>query len=104
MVEPPKTPFDYSVLTYAWVAFVSALGGVAHFIHKVKTGVARAFNFTELVGELIISAFAGMVTFWLCEWARIDPLLSAALIAISGHMGSRAIFLIEKMAERKVIN
>lgn len=102
MIDPPKTPFDYSIITYLWVALISVMGGIANFFHKVKMGAVRAFNITEFVGEIFISAFTGMITFWLCEWAAIAPLLSAVLIAVSGHMGSRAIFLIEKAIERKV--
>jgi hypothetical protein len=48
----------------------------------------------------VTSAFAGLITFWLCEWAVVHPLLTAALVGISGHMGSRAIFKLERLAER----
>lgn len=52
----------------------------------------------QLIGaEIVISTFAGMVTFMLCEWAEVDKMLAAALIAISGHMGARAIILTEKI-------
>lgn len=100
MIDPPKTvgPFDYSVLTYLWVMGLSALGGIVSFMGKLKSGAARAFNLTEFIGELFTSGFAGLLTFWLCEAARINPLLSAVLIGISGHMGSRAIFAIEQWA------
>jgi predicted CDP-diglyceride synthetase/phosphatidate cytidylyltransferase len=68
----------------------------------MRDGVVRAFNFTEFVGELFTSAFAGLLTFFLCEWSGLSPLLSAVLIGISGHMGSRAIFGIERWAEKRV--
>lgn len=101
MIEPPKDPFSYSVLTYVWVLALSALGGVVSFYGKIKSGAARAFNITEFMGELFTSGFAGLLTFWLCESAGLDKLLSAVLIGISGHMGSRAIFAIEKWATEK---
>jgi hypothetical protein len=37
-----------------------------------------------------------VVTFYLCEAAQFPPVLTAALVGISGHMGSRGLFLIEK--------
>ena len=98
---PEKDPANYSLLTYAWVFALSMLGGAVNFLNKVRSGAARAFNFTEFAGELATSGFAGLLTFWLCEAGSISPLLSAVLIGISGHMGSRAIFRIEKWAEDK---
>lgn len=101
MIE--KDPTNYSWITYTWVMLVAAAGGAVNFQRKMREGAARAFNLTEFIGELFTSAFAGVLTFWLCEWQGIASLLSAVLIAISGHMGSRAIFGIEKWAEKRYI-
>lgn len=98
---PEKNPFNYSLLIYLWVFALAALGGTVNFMRKVKEGAVRAFNITEFIGEMITSGFAGLLTFWLCEAADISPLVSAVLIGISGHMGSRAIFRIEQWAETK---
>lgn len=92
----------YGWITYSWVFALSMLGGVANFFRKLKAGAARPFNFAELIGEIIISGFVGVCTFLLCEAARFNPLLSAALIAISGHMGSRAIFQLEQFYTRRL--
>lgn len=98
---PEKDPTSYTILTYAWVMFLSAWGGLVNFIGRVKTGEARAFNFIELIGELFTSAFAGVLTFWMCEAAGINSLITAAMVGISGHMGSRAIFQLEKLAQSR---
>ena len=97
-----RTPFDYEFLTYAWVMGLAAFGGVVNFSRKMREGAVRAFNLTEFIGEIVTSAFAGLLTFWLTEAAEMDKLVSAVLIAVSGHMGSRAIFMIEKALQRKV--
>lgn len=102
-MTPEKDPTNYSLITYAWVTAVAVIGGVVNFHRKMREGATRAFNLTEFIGELITSAFAGILTFWLCEWSNTPPLLSAVFIAISGHMGSRAIFGLEKWAERKFL-
>lgn len=99
---PEKDPSNYSLITYAWVLMLSAVGGAVNFAHKLRTGTVRAINLTEFFGELMTSGFAGLLTFWLCEAADINKLISAVLIGISGHMGSRAIFKIEKWAEGQV--
>lgn len=99
-----RTPFDYEFLTYVWVMGLAAFGGVVNFSRKMREGAVRAFNLTEFIGEIATSAFAGLLTFWLTEAADMDKLLAAVLIAVSGHMGSRAIFMIEKAWQRKVEN
>jgi hypothetical protein len=97
---PEKDPSTYTWLTYLWVGGLAIAGGFVNWIQKVKKGDARPFNFPELFGELATSAFTGVITFYLCEWADIPPLLSAVFIGISGHMGSRAIFLAEGYVEK----
>lgn len=99
---PEKDPMNYSLLTYAWVMLLSAWGGLVSFLRKRREGKARPFNFMELVGELVTSAFAGVLTFWMCDAAGISPTMSAVLVGISGHMGSRAIFHLEQMAESRI--
>lgn len=98
---PDKDPTTYSWITYAWVAGLSMLGGFVNFAAKCRAGKARPFNLIELVGELITSGFAGVITFFLCEAAGIGQLASAPLIGIAGHMGTRALFLMERWAETK---
>lgn len=98
-----RDPFDYSVLTYVWVLLLSAFGGMVNFSRKVNEGRTTPFRFTEFIGEVVTSSFAGLLTFWLCESAGVDKLIAAVLIAISGHMGSRAIFRIERWLERRVV-
>ena len=100
-IPPPKSPFNYEVFTYVWVFGLSAWGGAVSFIRKMREGKARPFNVMELIGELVTSAFAGMLTFWLCEAANINPYLTAAFIGISGHMGSRAIGMMEYYFSKK---
>ena len=96
-----KDPTSYSLLTYLWVFGLSSLGGFISFINKLKKGHARAFNVAEFMGEIATSAFAGVITFWLCENANISPLVTAALVGVSGHMGSRAILLFEEWLAKK---
>lgn len=99
---PEKDPATYSLLTYAWVMALSAWGGVVGYIRKVNSGSIPRYSFMEFIGEVVTSAFAGMLTFWLCEAAGISPLVTAAMVGISGHMGSRAIYQIENWAKRRL--
>lgn len=97
-----RDPTSFSVLTYAWVVGLSVMGGIVSFAGKCKAGVARPLNLMEFVGELVTSAFAGMVTFYLTQASAMDPLYGAVCVAISGHMGSRLLFQLEKWATSKL--
>lgn len=94
-----RTPLSYDVWTWLWVLGISAAGGIVSFHRKFLEGSARPFNIAELIGEMVTSAFAGAMTFLLCEYAGMSQLLSGALCGIVGHMGSRGIFLMEKILE-----
>jgi hypothetical protein len=97
-----KDPAAYDLLTYGWVLLLSVMGGVVAFLRKLREGHTRVFNLIEFIGELCTSAFTGVVTFYLCEAAQLPPVLTAALMGISGHMGSRGLFLIEKHLTHKL--
>ena len=89
------------LLTYAWVFGLAMLGGAASFVRRVRSGQSKYSNIVELIGELVVSAFAGLVTFFLCRSSGFDEMLTAALIAISGHMGTRIIFKFEAYLVKK---
>lgn len=94
-------PFDpKNIVPTLWMAAIAAAGGWVNFQQKVKAGHARAFNFAELAGELFISASVGIVTYWICKGFGVNEWLTAAGVAVSGHMGARAIFLAEKTVEQ----
>ena len=96
------TPGDYHWLTYLWVLGLSITGGFISFMRKVKAGESRPFNFVELIGEMTTSGFVGIITFWLCEASAINPLITAAMVGITGHMGSRVLFQLERWAAKNL--
>lgn len=85
-----------------WMLGIAAAGGAVSFYQKVKSGKARAFNVAEFIGEIFTSAFVGLVTYWICKSYGVGEYLTAAAVAITGHMGSRAIFVAEQWIEKKV--
>lgn len=96
-----KDPTTYSYITYLWVLGLACWGGTVNFIAKIKSGNARPFNITEFLGEILTSAFSGIITFYLCELSDTPPLMSAVFVAVSGHMGTRLIFKFEQYLENK---
>lgn len=100
MIE--KDPSNYALLTYVYIVLLAIWGGLAKFHRKVKQGLVRWANLTELLGELVVSGFAGLMTFFLCQWADFNMLFTAVAAGIAGHMGTEAIYFIERMIERVV--
>lgn len=96
-----KDPLDYPLKQYGLMLGTALLGGLVSWWAKVRKGEAQAWHLTNLVGELSTSAFAGLIAFWLCEWASTPALLTASLVGISGHMGTRAIAAFEEFAQRR---
>ena len=88
---PHKDPTSYWLLTYLWVTLLSAWGGVVSFLAKVRTGAARPFNLAEFVGEITTSVLGITYVLGMRGSAGFDPLWTAVLVGISGHMGARAL-------------
>lgn len=72
------------------------------YINKIKQGKTKSFCFWALIGEAITSIFVGVTTFFICESAGIEQITSAALIGLSSHMGSRAIYLAQHFMAKKI--
>lgn len=89
-------PFDVPVGTYLWVVFWCVFAGVASFVRKVREG-HRPLILAELLGEIVVSVFVGMVTYWLGRGHDVPEFYLMAMVAVCGHMGSRALFLFERM-------
>lgn len=87
-----KDPFGYPLSTYLWVFAIALAGGLVKYLNH--TG---RFSMYGLIRDLVTAGFAGLLTFWLCEWTSINGPLSAVLIATSGLMGTRALKEIENL-------
>lgn len=97
---PEKDPSSYAVITYLWVILLAIWGGSASYIRRVRSMDVPRYSFVEFIGELVIAAGVGVITFFMCEWANVDQMLSAVFIAITAHMGSRALLIAEQVLER----
>lgn len=94
-------PFSWkNIIPTLWMVFVASLGGAVSFRQKVKDGHSRPWNLTEFIGEMFVSAVAGLITYWICKGVGMNEYLTAAAVAISGHMGARAFFLAERTLEQ----
>lgn len=97
-----KTPLSYSLQEYGVVLATALLGGLANWWIKVRRGELIGWSITALIGELCVSAFAGLTAFWLCEWWGMQPLLTAAIVGMSGHAGARGLNAVEAAGQRLI--
>lgn len=89
-----KDPTSIGYLTYLWVFGLAGLGGMVSFMQKVQAGRAK-YTFLNVLAEILRSAFVGVITFLFCQYFGFNQMLTAALVGVSGHMGSRALVLME---------
>jgi len=85
----PNSPENYSLLTYLWVVGLSILGGTVRTLTNLKMGMSWNDLFRRWIIDITVSAFIGIITFFLCEYASLEPVLTAAFVGISAHMGTR---------------
>ncbi len=96
-----RDPLDYPLRQYALLLSIALLGGMVSFYNRVRSGAVSAWNVMHLTGELATSGFAGLLAFWLCAYANVPQLVTAALVGVAGHMGTRAIAGFEEWAARR---
>lgn len=91
------------VMTYVIVFVLSAWGGIVHFVRRTREAKGENFVLAELIGDLTISTFVGLIVFLLCQVAGFSQLLSVALCCIASNMGSKALYLIEIVMKSKYL-
>jgi len=91
----PVLEFLRQWAAYSWILILAWFGGFVNYMKKVRNGEVGRFNITEFLGDMLTSSFAGVITFLFCKGAGFNEWLTAALVGMSGHMGSRALFMFE---------
>ncbi|MBS0424620.1 MAG: phage holin family protein [Proteobacteria bacterium] len=99
---PIKDPTTWSMGTWALAVGMAFTGGFINWYTKVRQGHTRGFNIVELVGEIMISGFVGLAVFMLLASYDQPMGLCAAASGVSGHMGTRLLFLVEQFISHRV--
>lgn len=98
--EKMRNPLSYSLAEYGLMLGVAIAGGIVAWIRKVRTGEYQPWSLGQLIGEMAISAFAGLLCFWGCEYLALPQLLTASLAGISGLASSKLLATAEAWAQR----
>ena len=87
------------IFPWLWILILSGWGGTVNYFHHVTKHKLK-FSAIRLTIDLSTSAFVGVLTYLLCREAGIHDGVTAAMVGISGHMGTRALFLLEQKYEK----
>lgn len=99
---PEKDPTNWTLATWALGFMMASAGGAVNWYAKVKKGHTRAFNIGELIGEISISGFVGMLVFMSLDAIGQPIGLCAAAAGVGGHMATRLLFAIERVIESRL--
>jgi hypothetical protein len=100
---PEKTVDWVSQLApFLFALAISSLGGLVGYLNRIgKSGVS--FSLLRFATEVVTSGFVGIIAFEICDAANLGWSITAALVAISGHMGTRALFIIETITVKTLL-
>lgn len=102
---PPMGPLSPDAALPTLLMFLIAMmGGAITFWQKWKEARVRAFNFTEFLGECVVSGVCGVFAYWVFSGFQLNPYFTAAGVGIVGHLGSRALMMAEAALQRYVDN
>lgn len=98
-----KDPSSISWATYLTVVFLAAWGGIVRVIRKSKfVGKTWKQVVMILVMEMVISSFAGVITFFICQSNNVQPFYTAVLTSLAGYMGGGALDVLEAIYRARI--
>jgi hypothetical protein len=102
MIETLTIFLSKNILTILWISALSTLGATAGYIKKIKSGTIERFRISELVGEIVISFFLGVVTYFLCKGSGINEFLTVGFVCVVSHLGTKGLTMIEQVIPKVV--
>ena len=80
---------------YTWLLIIAIWGGTVSYMSRLKKN-KTTFSVVELLGEWMVSGFAGIITALLLEDMGFSPHFIMGCAGMAGHMGGRAVYLLER--------
>lgn len=89
---------EYGLLGYAWILLIAFWGGTVRYLSAVKNGEKPSF--IGWITETIVSGFVGILAAMICQYFKIDYLLTAAITGIAAHNGTRSLYIIGEILKK----
>lgn len=92
-----------SWFTFLTIVILAIWGGLVNYLSKLRNA-AKVFSWCELLLELSISAFAGLMIGLMLFSFNVNIYMCLALAGISGHAGGRTMFYLDKYWTERIKN
>jgi peptidoglycan/LPS O-acetylase OafA/YrhL len=92
----PRDPFTYSWQTYTWVLVLSLWGGLVAHVRKYAENNVPANRIAAFIVDIAGSGLVGILVFFGCESVGVTGPAAVLAVGVSGHMGVKALFALEK--------
>ena len=73
--------------------FITTLGSIAKYMLNVKNKKEKN-NFFNFITHIVVSAFAGLLTYYMCKYYNVNTDMTSMLAGISGYSSIEVINLI----------
>lgn len=86
------------VLPWVGTILLSIFATLAQYAAKVRAG--EAWSWAALGLDAAVCVFVGLTTHLLCEWGGVDGYGRSFLVAVSAHMGTKAMVGYQRWRDR----
>lgn len=90
---------DAGIWTWIFLIVTITLGATVRYVKTLKQ---KPFKLMNLVIELVVSAFVAIMAGLICAAMEIDYIWSFAIIGMSSHQATRALYLIQNLVNKKL--
>lgn len=90
-------------VTFLTIVILAIWGGLVNYLSRLRNA-AKVFSWGELLLELSISAFAGLMIGLMAFSFDVNFYMCLALAGISGHAGGRTMFYLDKFWAERIRN
>lgn len=102
MIEAISVFITKNFLTIVWISALSTLGATVGYIKKIKTGTIERFRISELIGEIVVSFFLAIITYFLCIGSGINEVLTVGIVGVVSHLGTKGLSMLETFVPKLV--
>lgn len=98
-----RDPASVSWTQYFWVILLATWGGIVRVIREVKFSDKTWKQILVIfIAEILVSTFAGVLTFFICLNNNVTPLYTAVMTSLAGYLGGRALNVLELLYSSKI--
>jgi hypothetical protein len=99
---------QYPILGWLVIGGIAFWGGAVSFIKKVNPADYHGLGFVSALSkagfafavEIMVSLFVGFLAFLACKIGHFSELQTYGAVAVSAHMGTRALYIYERGLSR----